>query len=92
MRREATMYRDPYLLMSPAEAFALNVREGGRVRVITRQGAAVIRLRVDAGIPPKTAVLPTEHPGIIRTLAEGAETGKLPTAPFAGAIEAAETR
>lgn len=92
LRREATMYREPYVLMSPAEAFALNVREGGRVRIVTRQGAAVVRLRVDPGIPPQSAVLPTEHPGIIRALAEGAETGRLPTAPFAGAIEAAETR
>ncbi len=92
LRREATMYREPYVIMSQDDARAMNVRQGGRVKVSTHHGVAVVRVRTDSGIPPQVAVLPTEHPDTVRRLARDGEGGRLPTDPMAGAVEPAETR
>lgn len=96
LRREATLYREPYVLVAPEDARELEVREGERVQIITKGGAATARVRSDPGLPPKVAILPTEFPGVIRTLAgleEGAapEPG-LPASPVAASVRPLETR
>jgi len=80
------------VILSRDDAQAMKVREGGRVQISTQTGASVVRVRTDAGIASGVAVLPTEYPGVIRTLAGSGEGGELPTAPVAGAIKPAETR
>jgi len=96
LRREATLYREPYLLVAPDDVRALEVREGERVQIVTSGGAATARVRSDPGLPPKTAILPTEFPGVIRTLAglgEGpAPVPGLPASPIAAAVRPLETR
>jgi anaerobic selenocysteine-containing dehydrogenase len=96
LRREATLYREPYVLMAPDDVAELEVREGERVQIVTSGGASTARVRSDAGLPAKMAILPTEFPGVIRTLAglgEGSapEPG-LPASPIAGTIRPQETR
>lgn len=96
LRREATLYREPYLLVTPDDVQELEVREGERVQIITKGGAATARVRSDPGLPPKIAILPTEFPGVIRTLAglgEGpAPEPGLPASPIAGSVRPLETR
>ncbi|MGC9318990.1 MAG: molybdopterin dinucleotide binding domain-containing protein, partial [Armatimonadota bacterium] len=96
LRREATLYREPYVLVAPQDLEELAVREGGRVQVATASGAAEVRARADSGTPPKLAVLPTEFPGLVRTLAgpggRRAEDGRLPANPVAGSIRPADRR
>jgi len=92
LRREATMYREPYLLLSRDDAQAMKLRDGARVQITTRTGAAVVRIRSDAGIPSGVAVLPTEYPGVIRGLSGSEEGGRPPTAPMVGAIEPSDVR
>jgi len=92
LRREATMYREPYVLLSRDDAQAMNLRDGARVQITTETGAAVVRMRSEAGIPSGVGVLPTEYPGVIRVLGGGGEGGRLPIAPVAGAIEPSEIR
>ncbi|NLO06241.1 MAG: molybdopterin-dependent oxidoreductase [candidate division WS1 bacterium] len=96
LRREATQYREPYILLAPEEMKPLQVREGGRLQVVTAAGAAQVRVRGDRGVPPKIAILPTEFPGLLRTLA-GAGEGMpeepgLPASPVAGQVRPVETR
>lgn len=96
LRREATLYREPYLLVAPEDVAELRVREGERVQIITKGGAATARVRSDPGLPAKIAILPTEFPGLIRTLA-GLEEGSrpqpgLPSSPVAAAVRPLETR
>ncbi len=96
LRREATLYREPYVLVRPENMETLGVRDGERVRLVTNHGAATVRVRADEGLPPELAVLPTEFPGLIRTLAgirEGTapEHGQ-PTSPLAGDVRPVETR
>lgn len=96
LRREATLYREPYALMAPEELERMEVRDGQRVEITSEAGAAVAHVRADSGIPPGIAVLPTEFPGFIRTLvgARGsrADRGDILTVLMAGAIEPVETR
>ncbi|MGI5820077.1 MAG: molybdopterin oxidoreductase family protein [Armatimonadota bacterium] len=96
LRREATLYREPYVLVAPDDVRELEVREGERVQIVTGGGGATARVRSDPGVPAKVAILPTEWPGLIRTLSglgEGAapEPG-LPASPVAGSIRPLETR
>lgn len=96
LRREATLYRDPYALMPPEEMRELGVREGERVQLVTKNGAATVRVRYDDGLPPETAILPTEFPGLLRTLggfddAQPPSYG-LPSSPVAGDVRLVETR
>jgi len=96
LRREATLYREPYLLMPPDEMREMKLREGARVQIVTSTGAATARVRSDAGLPPKIAILPTEFPGLIRTLTgleerAGREPG-LPASPIAAEVTPAEMR
>lgn len=95
LRREATLYRDPYALLPPEEMRELNVREGENVRLVTNCGAATVRVRYDDGLPPKTGILPTEFPGLLRTLAGFADTEPAaygqPVSPIAGDVRPAET-
>ncbi len=94
LRREATLYREPYVLLAPADAEELRLREGDRAQVSTRAGVATARVRQAPGIPERLALLPTEFPGLIRTVvgaADGEWESGLPVAPVAGAIRPLET-
>ncbi len=96
LRREATLYREAYLLVSPDDVEELEVREGEPVQIITKSGTASARVRSDVGLPQKVAILPTEFPGLIRTLA-GVEASAvqepgLPASPIAGNVRPVETR
>jgi anaerobic selenocysteine-containing dehydrogenase len=96
LRREATLYREPYLLVAPDDVAELEVREGERVQIVTKGGAATARVRSDKGLPAKVAILPTEFPGLIRTLS-GLDEGPapepgLPASPIAGTVRPVETR
>jgi len=96
LRREATLYREPYLLVPPGEMAEMKLREGARVQIVTSGGTSTARVRSDPGLPAKIAVLPTEFPGLIRTLA-GLEGGPapapvLPVNPIAAAVRPVETR
>ena len=96
LRREATLYREPYLLVAPDDMAEMKLREGARVQIITSGGTANARVRSDKGLTPKTAVLPTEFPGLIRALAglgggPAPEPG-LPVSPLAASVSPVETR
>ncbi|MFP4249728.1 MAG: molybdopterin oxidoreductase family protein, partial [Armatimonadota bacterium] len=45
LRREATLYREPYVLVAPDDVLELKVREGERVQIVTSGGAATARVR-----------------------------------------------
>ncbi len=96
LRREATLYREPYLLVAPDDMAEMKLREGARVQIITSGGTATARVRSDVGLPSKIAVLPTEFPGLIRALAglggEPTDEPSLPVSPMAAAIRPVETR
>ena len=96
LRREATLYREPYLLLPPDEMREMKLREGARVQIVTSGGAATARVRSDTGLPPKIAILPTEFPGLIRALAgleeRPAREPGLHASPMAAAVTPVETR
>jgi len=91
LRREATMFREPYVLMAAEDVADLGVREGADVQVSTESGAVVVRVRSESGMPPGIAVLPTEYPAVLRSLVGGGEAAVLPTMPVAGSIHPVET-
>ncbi|MGD9496192.1 MAG: molybdopterin-dependent oxidoreductase [Armatimonadota bacterium] len=92
LRREATVLREPYLIMAAADMKQLGVREGGRVQVATAEGTLNMRVRADAGVPLGVTVLPAEFPAVVRALVGNGEAERLGSRPVAGSIEPAEVR
>lgn len=92
LRREATMYREPYVIMAQDDARRLGLRPGAWVQVTTDHGAVTVRMRSERGVPPGIVVLPTEYPAMLRALAEATETEALPLHPIAGSVTPTETR
>lgn len=92
LRREATMYREPYVILAPDDAKRLGLRAGAQAQVATTQGVVTVRVQTEKGIPAGIAIVPTEYPGVLRSLVATNETGGLPTHPVAGSIAPAGTR
>lgn len=92
LRREATMYREPYVILAPEDARRLGLREGARAQVTTAHGAVTVRVRSEKGVPCGIVILPTEYPGMLRSLAGTTEAGGLPAHPVAGSVAPVETR
>ena len=86
LRREATMYREPYVILAPDDAKRLGLRAGAQAQVATTQGVVTVRVQTEKGIPAGIAIVPTGAPGVLRSLVATNETGGLPTHPVAGSI------
>jgi assimilatory nitrate reductase catalytic subunit len=82
---------EPFVEVAPADAVATGLADGGFARVITRHGAAVLKVVVSAGQQPGSLFAPIHWSGVTASAARIGELVAPVTDPLSGQPEAKAT-